>query len=342
MSSGLLQELSAEFGPELEKTYGAYLIGTCISLALYGISLHQFYRYIRLHPTDTAFIRALVFIVMLLETAQVPMLMHTCYWALVTHFFDPLVLSNDIWSVQISPTISGLITLTAQAFFARRVSILGARYKVIAALAGVCLVTFLGMTIAVTVLSGKLHSLGNFGPSTEWLFSAGLWFATVADLLLSGSIIVALRRSRSTYVTRSQERKLDLFMIYVVNTGFLTGVFNAIPSILATTNPKTFTWAAASYVATRLYANTLFAVLNSRKLMVSRGIEIFGPAVFERNIIARANHLAAVEQWGAPQLPDNGPAVINIKVTAEREADAVGTISGNDFRVDKLDYQESV
>lgn len=36
--------------------------------------------------------------------------------------------------------------------------------------------------------------------------------------------------------------------------------------------------------------------------MASRGIEIFGPATLERNIIARANHIATAEQWGAPQV----------------------------------------
>ncbi len=64
----------------LDSTWGAYLLGTCVSLVcvpftsvydvsrvfsqrrdrLYGSSLHQFYRYIRMYPTDTSFIRFIV------------------------------------------------------------------------------------------------------------------------------------------------------------------------------------------------------------------------------------------------------------------------------------------
>ncbi|EIW57894.1 uncharacterized protein TRAVEDRAFT_48915 [Trametes versicolor FP-101664 SS1] len=354
MDSLVLEEASAA----LQKTYGAYLLGTCLSIILYGVSLHQFFLYVRMYPSDTPFIRALVVAVMLLETVQVPMLMHTwhairplseasqplsfiySYWALVTHFFDPGALTQGIWSVEISPTISALITLTAQAFFARRVALLGFKYRIVVGIAWFCLITFLGMAIAVTVISTQLHNLTQFGRETEWLFSAGLWFATVADMLLSGSIIIALRSSPDTYNPRGVQCRTDRFMLYVVNTGLMTGIFNIIPSILATMDPKTFIWAASSYVGTRLYANTLFAVLNSRNLMASRGIEIFGPATLERNIIARVNHIATAEQWGAPQLPVSGPAKINIMVTAESEMDSVGTIERRGL--DKRDYADTV
>ncbi|KAI0636127.1 hypothetical protein C8Q77DRAFT_1155830 [Trametes polyzona] len=332
LSPGLLSEASAA----LQKTYGAYLIGTSFSLILYGVSVLQFYRYARLYPDDKPSIKTLVYVVMILETAQVPMLIHTCYWALVTHYFDPVALENGIWSVQIAPTLSGVITITAQAFFARRVALLGFKYKIVVAIAWLCLFAFLGMAIALTVIAVKLHNLNNFGPDSEWLFGAGLWFATAADFLLAGAIITALYLSRKAQ-GRGSESKFELFVLYFINTGT---VFNAIPSILATTSPRSFIWTAISYVAIRLYAITLLAVLNSRKLMISRGVEIFGSSGFERNIIARATHLAAVEQWNAPKLPDSGPAMISIQVTAEMEADAAGTPFRSEFR--KRDYEDSV
>ncbi|KAL1949739.1 hypothetical protein VTO73DRAFT_8620 [Trametes versicolor] len=304
----------AQASSVLENTFGAYLLGTCLSIVLYGVSLHQFFRYVRMYPSDTIFIRTLVIAVMLLETVQVPMLMHTCYWALVTNFFDPAALTEGIWSIQISPTMSW--------FF---------------------LLTFLGMAIAVTVLSTQQRDLTQFGPNTIWLFSAAMWFAAAADMLLSGSIIIALRSSRKTaYGPRGVQGRTDRFMLYVVNTGLMTGIINVIPSILATVDPKTFIWAASSYVGTRLYANTLFAVLNSRNLMASRGIEIFGPATLERNIIARANHVATAERWGAPQLPVSGPAKINIRVTAEMEME-MESVGAVERRVlDKCDYADTV
>ncbi|KAH9848451.1 hypothetical protein C2E23DRAFT_844084 [Lenzites betulinus] len=328
----------AEAYTTLELTYGAYLIGTFLSLMLYGISLHQFYRYIRLYPTDAPFIRTVLFIVMSLETMQIAMLMHTCYWALVTHYLDFVAIGNGVWTLQVAPTISAVITLAAQTFFARRVALVGFRYKVTAIIAGFCLIVFLGIAIALTIVSVHLDNLQNFGPTTEWLFGTGLWFATAADILLSCAIIIALRRSRETYGPRGAEGNVDRFILFFVNTGFMTGIFNLIPTILAVVKPKWLVWAAASYVATRLYANTLLAVLNSRQLMASRGIEIFGPATSERNIIARAAHLATVEQWNVPKLPDPGPTRITINVATEME----GNDGHDTVDCDKRAYAESV
>lgn len=89
----------------------------------------------------------------------------------------------------------------------------------------------------------QLRNLENFGPNTEWLFGAGLWLATGADLLLAGSIIVALQYSRDTYgmysISRCQverahfvppvgprgvDGRADRFMLYIVNTGTLTSL----------------------------------------------------------------------------------------------------------------------
>ncbi|OJT05263.1 hypothetical protein TRAPUB_3927 [Trametes pubescens] len=83
--------------------------------------------------------------------------------------------------------------------------------------------------------------------------------------------------------------------------------------------PQTFIWAGFTFVGARFYAITLLSVLNSRKFSATRGMEIFDAARFGPNIIARANHIAAVERWNAPQLPDATPAKININVEAEVE-----------------------
>ncbi len=42
--------------------------------------------------------------------------------------------------------------------------------------------------------------------------------------------------------------------------------------------------------------------LNSRKMFLTRGMEILDGKVLGRNIIARANQLAAAERWDVPQV----------------------------------------
>ncbi|KAI0363657.1 hypothetical protein BV20DRAFT_96836 [Pilatotrama ljubarskyi] len=323
------------FNGSLDDTYGAYLLGTFMSLILYGVSIHQCYRYRRLYPTDTLYIRSLVGILMLLETLQMTLLMFTCYYYLVSNYFNVAVFNNGVWSLKIAPGLIGLITLTAQIFFARRAWLLGSKYRVAVSIAIFCLLLHVGFAIGMAVISFQLHTLDRIGPSNRWLFGAALFPASLADVLLAGVIILALRRSHQSY--KHVDTWFDAFVLYVVNTGLLTGIFNIIPSILVAINPKNFIWASFSFVAARLYANTLLSVLNSRKLLVSRGLEVFGADPLRRNIIARANHLAAVEQWNTPQIPDSTPAVISIKVTAETEADLPRSDSVHKFDSDAFE-----
>lgn len=51
--------------------------------------------------------------------------------------------------------------------------------------------------------------------------------------------------------------------------------------------------------------------LNSRKFSATRGMEIFDAARFGPGIIARANHIAAVERWNAPQVCE---AALDVRV----------------------------
>ncbi|KAI0353769.1 hypothetical protein OH77DRAFT_1522309 [Trametes cingulata] len=309
------------FEGSLDDTYGAYLLGTFMSLILFGISIHQCYRYCRLYPTDTLYIRSLVGGLMILETLQMTLLMFTCYYYLVSNYFNVAVFNNGVWSLKIIPGFIGLITLTAQTFFARRAWLLGSKYRVVVSIAIFCLFLHVGFAIGVVIVSFQIHSLDKIGPSNRWLFGVALFPASLADVLLAGVIIIALRRSHQSY--KQVDTWFDAFILYVVNTGLLTGIFNLIPSILAANNSKNFIWASFSFIAARLYANTLLSV----KLLVSRGMEVFGTDPLRRNIIARANHLAAVEQWNTPQIPDSTPAVISIKVTAETEGDLPGSHS---------------
>ncbi|TBU51389.1 hypothetical protein BD310DRAFT_769544, partial [Dichomitus squalens] len=46
--------------PALDNTYGAVLIGTFVALVLYGLQLHQSYRYFRMYHGDSAILKTLV------------------------------------------------------------------------------------------------------------------------------------------------------------------------------------------------------------------------------------------------------------------------------------------
>ncbi|KAM5544661.1 hypothetical protein V8D89_001559 [Ganoderma adspersum] len=55
--------------PPLDNTFGAVLIGTFVGLMLYGITLHQSYRYFHMYPADLPILRFLVSFVLYVSTS---------------------------------------------------------------------------------------------------------------------------------------------------------------------------------------------------------------------------------------------------------------------------------
>ncbi|OJT15094.1 hypothetical protein TRAPUB_8351 [Trametes pubescens] len=314
-----LAEEIARAERSVEQSIGAYLLGTFFSLPLYGVGLYQLYRYCRLYSKDATYIRIIVATVMVLGTIQAVMAMHGR-------------------STSFLPVVSNVIITVSQLFFARRVFLLGSFYKIIAALALIFLLaqTALGLALTVLLFRMKVFSINSALPYA-WTYPSFFGCATFADLLLSGSIIRAMRRSRAAHVRK--ETYFDIFLLYVVNTGaskvfefqyahpqrtlvgFLTGLFNTIPFVWSLARPKDLEWIAFNSIVCKLYANTLLAVLNSRKFFVCRGMEILDGKSFGQGIIARVDHLAAAERWNVPQLPDPRSAPIKVGIQMETETD---------------------
>ncbi|KAI0636274.1 hypothetical protein C8Q77DRAFT_1102773 [Trametes polyzona] len=262
-------------------------------------------------------------VVMLLETVHTVLPMHACYYYLVTNYFQPEVAQKGVWSLNVIPAEAGLIVVVAQSFFARRVYLIGGASKLVSIVAAAFFVAHLATSIVMTVEAFRINTIQDFTDKTKYISFASLVCAALADFLLSGAIIAALRRTQAKNQQNNGASRIEVATLYILNTGLLTGVLHSVAAILSIAWPYRLYWAATGLVALKLYAITLFAVLNSRKLLVSRGIEVFNSDTpLGMNILARANHLAAVEQWNVPRAPE-APPVINIKVAAEVDTDGL-------------------
>ncbi|KAI0694306.1 hypothetical protein C8T65DRAFT_57029 [Cerioporus squamosus] len=253
--------------PALDNTFGAVLIGTFIALILYGLTLHQSYRYFRMYPGDPKILKSLVVVVLVLETLTSIMTMHSCYYYLVTNYFDPRALLRGTWSINAMPLVAGFVMTASQSFFARRVYIMGVRYRIVVGVAVILCVLELGFFGAATAEAFIIPSFQGFKHVT-WLVSTGSTMAVTADILLTIALIHILRRSR-TGVKRT-DSMLDVMIMYSINTGFLTGVFNLLSLLFAFTRPGDLIYIGFGIPGTKMYANTLMAALNSRKSLAAK------------------------------------------------------------------------
>nr|VWO99486.1 UDP-xylose synthase [Ganoderma boninense] len=314
----------------IPQTLGADLLGTLFGLILYGLSVHQLYRYFRLFPTDAIFIRILVALVMTFETVHAVLTMHFCYDFLVTNYLNPEALVNGVWSLdvrKVNPCLAILHTNYAFHVALGNSNRSERNCALIAALlcpssvfewpAFPSIRYFRGFSIVITIKTFS-HDLNDLGHE-KWLISATLGAPLAADLVFSVTLLTVLRASRQCQ-KKACESKLDWFVIYIVNTGLLHCTVNvvALAVNLASMNGESTYYLLFNIIAARLYANSLLSALNSRE---ARPGNISFDGSIGLNFIERATRRAAAETWNVPQVPEGPPSMINIKMTTELETD---------------------
>ncbi|TBU52331.1 hypothetical protein BD310DRAFT_981947 [Dichomitus squalens] len=310
--------------PALDNTYGALLLGTFIGLMLYGLTVHQTYRYFRLYPTDIPVLVYLVLAILTIETVHTAMIMAACYYHLVSNYFNPITLLEGHWSTRIITPTSGLCILVCQAFYARRVWYVGHQYRYIVGVAGVLMLALLAFTISATV-EGFILPLSNFHRDS-WMVSVLFSLAVAIDILLTSSLIFVLVRSRTGF--KRTDFTIDIIVVYAINTGLLTSIVGLLGAIFAIILPGNFIYIGISIVATKLYANSVLAVLNSRRALSDRMLEGFEMGSYEPRG-PRARPHTVVDTWDVPQFPVDLPSRdTHISFTTPTDTNSDDTASG--------------
>ncbi|KAM5542368.1 hypothetical protein V8D89_003827 [Ganoderma adspersum] len=191
--------------PGLSETWGAFLIGTTISVFLNVFSLILGYKYFRLYPTDTRFLRCIVIAVLPLDVFQTITNVYTCphvnwrytsYWHLVTNHANPESLILENWSFIAFGPASIVTIVLCQSFYAHRVFRLGGLYRWFALLAVIGMGATLGLDIALTVESVILPNLLAFRPIT-WMVTSIYGTIMYTDVILTCALVFMLWRRRS-------------------------------------------------------------------------------------------------------------------------------------------------
>ncbi|KAI1792149.1 hypothetical protein LXA43DRAFT_362598 [Ganoderma leucocontextum] len=248
--------------PPIDNTFGAILIATFVALTLYGLVAHQCYRYFQLYPKDSVWIKSLVLFTLVFETFHIVLGTHTCYYYLVTSYSHTDALRSSVWSLGLLSVTTALVGIPSQIFFARRIFRLGGlRYRVLVVFAFILFAAELGFLCAGTSAALVFKPFSKFQHYT-WLISAGAGTGVVADGLIT-AVLVNLLRSKHIGVKR-MDRILNTLILYTINTGLLTGTLDLLSFLFALIYPNNLIYAAFGIVATKMYANSLLAALNTR------------------------------------------------------------------------------
>ncbi|KAI0656489.1 hypothetical protein C8Q70DRAFT_337910 [Cubamyces menziesii] len=310
--------------PALDNTYGVMMLGTFIGLILYGVNLHQSYRYVRSaeFKYDSIYVKVMVTIVLLLETLHSVTSMHTVYYYVVRNYFNPLVLFHGVWSINLLSLLTGLIIAVCQSFFARRLWMINHRFRPLVAVVIVLLMAEAAISTAVTVEAFIQPDIAHF-ENYSWMVSVGLGVILLADALLTTLLIITLRRSRTGF--HSTEQMLNTLITYTICTGLLTEFSSTLTII--------------SFAMAIRYPHTLLAdgmnmcisqpVLNSRHFLKNQGKESVstGPS---RSILPTFHSTG--DRFPSNRNIGSLQEVLEIKITSDvmRDHDAGAGISTQD------------
>ncbi|RPD54867.1 hypothetical protein L226DRAFT_261810 [Lentinus tigrinus ALCF2SS1-7] len=306
--------------PSLDNTFGAVLIGTILGAILYGLTSHQTYRYYRLYPTDPLILKLMVAVIWFLDTLHTALSMHVCYYYLVTHYFQPERLLSGVWSMRLTIITTGLVIAITHVFFARRIFLIGNRNIYLMIVMGLLLITETGFCLTATIETFIAVTFAAYTERFTWLIPCSLGTAVIIDSVTTSTLTYYLHKCRTGF--RKTDSLIGTLIVYTINTGLLNGLLNLAAMLAAALSPKTLIYYGIDIASSKMYANSLLAVLNARRSLLDRGLEGFETGSFGLEVFDPNKKEDQFPVKAAPPQMHKLPTVIDVQVTTEMFCDA--------------------
>ncbi|KAJ3017971.1 hypothetical protein NUW54_g452 [Trametes sanguinea] len=98
----------------MAKTIGAVALGVVLGIMLYGLTIHQVYRYIKMYPSDKPALKMFVVLILLLETLHTALWLIAGYHYLIEQPFVTVASLNGHWSVRLTVLITAFTVCTTE------------------------------------------------------------------------------------------------------------------------------------------------------------------------------------------------------------------------------------
>ncbi|KAJ7793126.1 hypothetical protein B0H14DRAFT_3561322, partial [Mycena olivaceomarginata] len=230
------------------------IIGYLLHWGLFGTLTIQLYLYYRAFPNDRMSIQCLVYTVYLLEVVQTILMTHDAFTNFGTGFGNTNTLRGVHFDWLTIPIMSGIAAFIGQTFYAYRVYLLSNSLGIPVLIAAVSL---------LSSVSGILN--GSFSRQTASSIQIlKLWLggAALSDFIIAVSVTYYLWRNDTGF--RRTHMLIVKLIRLTIETGSVTAAVTLTNLALFFAFPGRTYFFTAGVLLPKLYANTIFAVLNSR------------------------------------------------------------------------------
>ncbi|PBK59120.1 hypothetical protein ARMSODRAFT_1009864 [Armillaria solidipes] len=281
--------------PSVSETLGALYVGVTIAAVLYGVTNLQSVMYYRRYPSDWWVYRYSVGLLWVLDTVHVALSVYAVYFFLI-HFFGDLngALQYVSWSIKVNlfdcqsqESLMAPEWCTLVAFFSESLSRCVHPRPVCPPTMAAFVFSAVMIAIAVaycvhsrTTFSQNCHLLHrtaiylvydsyttpNLASASSMKTSVHVFFSTiaVADLIIAIPMFYYLHKSRAIILVPSTATVLLCLMRLVVMSGLATSACSLLTLISYIAWRKSLAFLGINFVLSKLYINSLLAMLNSR------------------------------------------------------------------------------
>jgi len=246
---------------------GPFLFGALFEWMLLGILLFQLFIYSQREKKDPLWIKALVFVTVIIELVVSGLGTHAAYEVLVANWGIQESLAQIPRTFGIQPLTSALLACFVQGFLAWRFWVLGSqtlyRRIIIPLIVLLSLLQFGGAAYSVILQEIVVDRAKLAHDNIGFIIWASA--SMTADILIAASMLVILRSSKASTSFRETQTLLSRLIRLSVTSGLATATLVAIGLGLFVHKTSNFYFAVASYGIGKVYTNTLLANLNARR-----------------------------------------------------------------------------
>ncbi|TCD65367.1 hypothetical protein EIP91_002765 [Steccherinum ochraceum] len=253
--------------PSIAEVQAGYFYTNIISMVLFGVSCAQAYIYAFNSQKDPLHVRLVAATVMFLELLHTALLVHNFYTVLITISGNPTAFDHIFWSTAISIVCEALLIVIVNGFYMRRVYILSNRNLFLLIVLAVLLFCRTAFTIASVTLMFVLEDWSKFRTDTGPKYTLGMSLGLLAanDFAMTVTLTFFLYRSRTGF--KRTNHVLNTLIAYVVNTGCVTVICSVLVIVVFKALPQSMFFGGLVQLASKLYANSFFGMMNMRTLL---------------------------------------------------------------------------
>ncbi|PBK79061.1 hypothetical protein ARMGADRAFT_854477, partial [Armillaria gallica] len=238
------------------------IVATLLHSGLFGTLSVQLYLYYLAFPKDRTFTKSLVYGIYVVEFAQTMLVTHDAFVVFGYGFGDIEAITDIHFDWLTVPIMSAAAACVGQVFYAYRIFKLS-KSRIIPILV-ICV--SLTSTVAAIITGVYSFQAGNITKlnNRKTSIAIGIWCGASAlcDIVIAICMTYYLtRRNISFRQTRFLVTKL---IRLIIETGSATAVFALLNLILFFAFPHQTFYTAPALLMPKLYANSIYVVLNSR------------------------------------------------------------------------------